>query len=127
MQQSPRYNLYFAKTITYYSPCSRGEYSIYFRYVLFRKKTFLQIYPCPSVLLHRSLPLLTTDGFTHWSLTGTTVTDEDTFMGFSDGLSQSGRTPSDSPFSYTEQERPGGAVHQKCLEMLIADEVGRET
>ncbi|GCC16888.1 hypothetical protein chiPu_0022454, partial [Chiloscyllium punctatum] len=28
-------------------------------------------------------------GFTHWSLTGTTVTDEDTFMGFSDGLSQS--------------------------------------
>ncbi|XP_042198630.1 C3 and PZP-like alpha-2-macroglobulin domain-containing protein 8 [Callorhinchus milii] len=29
------------------------------------------------------------DGFTHWSLTGTTVTDEDTFMGFNDGLSQS--------------------------------------
>ncbi|XP_069505312.1 C3 and PZP-like alpha-2-macroglobulin domain-containing protein 8 isoform X2 [Ambystoma mexicanum] len=29
------------------------------------------------------------DGFTHWSLTGTIVTDEDTFMGFNDGLSQS--------------------------------------
>lgn len=29
------------------------------------------------------------DGFTHWSLMGTTVTDEDTFMGFTDGLSQS--------------------------------------
>ncbi|XP_074834082.1 C3 and PZP-like alpha-2-macroglobulin domain-containing protein 8 isoform X2 [Carettochelys insculpta] len=29
------------------------------------------------------------DGFTHWSLTGTLVTDEDTFMGFNDGLSQS--------------------------------------
>lgn len=33
---------------------------------------------------------LCSDGFTHWSLTGSTVTDEDTFMGFSDGLSQSG-------------------------------------
>lgn len=30
------------------------------------------------------------DGLTHWSLTGSTMTDEDTFMGFSDGLSQSG-------------------------------------
>lgn len=30
------------------------------------------------------------DGFTHWSLTGTLSTDEDTFMGFNDGLSQSG-------------------------------------
>lgn len=35
------------------------------------------------------VPLLL-DGFTHWSLTGTLVTDEDTFMGFNDGLSQSG-------------------------------------
>nr|XP_029488379.1 C3 and PZP-like alpha-2-macroglobulin domain-containing protein 8 [Oncorhynchus nerka] len=32
---------------------------------------------------------ITQDGFTHWSLTGSTVTDEATFMGFSDGLSQS--------------------------------------
>ncbi|XP_035593483.1 C3 and PZP-like alpha-2-macroglobulin domain-containing protein 8 isoform X2 [Oncorhynchus keta] len=32
---------------------------------------------------------ITQDGFTHWSLTGSRVTDEDTFMGFSDGLSQS--------------------------------------
>ncbi|KAI1230511.1 hypothetical protein IHE44_0009971 [Lamprotornis superbus] len=32
---------------------------------------------------------ITQDGFTHWSLTGTLVTDEDTFMGFNDGLSQS--------------------------------------
>lgn len=30
------------------------------------------------------------DGFTHWSLTGTLVADEDTFMGFNDGLAQSG-------------------------------------
>lgn len=30
------------------------------------------------------------DGLTHWSLTGSTMTREDTFMGFSDGLSQSG-------------------------------------
>nr|XP_034973051.1 C3 and PZP-like alpha-2-macroglobulin domain-containing protein 8 [Zootoca vivipara] len=29
------------------------------------------------------------DGFTHWSLMGTLATDEDTFMGFNDGLSQS--------------------------------------
>uniref|UniRef100_A0A3P8N6D0 Kazal-like domain-containing protein n=1 Tax=Astatotilapia calliptera TaxID=8154 RepID=A0A3P8N6D0_ASTCA len=29
------------------------------------------------------------DGLTHWSLTGSTMTDEDTFMGFSDGLAQS--------------------------------------
>lgn len=37
-----------------------------------------------------SLCPLLLDGFTHWSLTGTLVTDEDTFMGFNDGLSQSG-------------------------------------
>lgn len=30
------------------------------------------------------------EGLTHWSLTGSTVTDEDTLMGFSDGLSRSG-------------------------------------
>ncbi|XP_077390785.1 C3 and PZP-like alpha-2-macroglobulin domain-containing protein 8 [Festucalex cinctus] len=29
------------------------------------------------------------DGLAHWSLIGSTMTDEDTFMGFSDGLSQS--------------------------------------
>ncbi|MEQ2217152.1 hypothetical protein XENOCAPTIV_025056 [Xenoophorus captivus] len=33
---------------------------------------------------------ITRDGLTHWSLTASTVTDEDTFMGFSSGLSQSG-------------------------------------
>ncbi|XP_015826901.3 C3 and PZP-like alpha-2-macroglobulin domain-containing protein 8 isoform X1 [Nothobranchius furzeri] len=32
---------------------------------------------------------ITKDGLTHWSLTGSMVTDEDTFMGFIDGLSQS--------------------------------------
>ncbi|KAJ6664317.1 hypothetical protein lerEdw1_008536 [Lerista edwardsae] len=32
---------------------------------------------------------ITQDGFTHWSLMGTLATDEDTFMGFNDGLSQS--------------------------------------
>lgn len=30
------------------------------------------------------------DGLTHWSLVGSLVTDEDTFMGFNDGISQSG-------------------------------------
>lgn len=34
--------------------------------------------------------MVSADGLTHWSLTGSTMTDEDTFMGFSDGLSQSG-------------------------------------
>ncbi|XP_063146713.1 C3 and PZP-like alpha-2-macroglobulin domain-containing protein 8 [Candoia aspera] len=32
---------------------------------------------------------ITQDGFTHWNLMGTLATGEDTFMGFSDGLSQS--------------------------------------
>uniref|UniRef100_A0A8C5QE18 C3 and PZP like alpha-2-macroglobulin domain containing 8 n=1 Tax=Leptobrachium leishanense TaxID=445787 RepID=A0A8C5QE18_9ANUR len=32
---------------------------------------------------------ITQDGFTHWSLTGTMAAEEDTFMGFNDGLSQS--------------------------------------
>ncbi|KAM4608160.1 C3 and PZP-like alpha-2-macroglobulin domain-containing protein 8 [Discoglossus pictus] len=32
---------------------------------------------------------ITQDGFTHWSLTGTVAAEEDTFMGFNDGLSQS--------------------------------------
>lgn len=45
-------------------------------------------------MLLTSTLLLSADGFTHWSLTGSTVTDEDTFMGFSDGLSQSGICPS---------------------------------
>lgn len=43
------------------------------------------------VLLLSTLPVPDfVDGLTHWSLTGSTMTDEDTFMGFSDGLSQSG-------------------------------------
>ncbi|XP_072260760.1 C3 and PZP-like alpha-2-macroglobulin domain-containing protein 8 isoform X2 [Pyxicephalus adspersus] len=32
---------------------------------------------------------ITQDGFTHWSLTGSVAKEEDTFMSFSDGLSQS--------------------------------------
>ncbi|KAM5193804.1 C3 and PZP-like alpha-2-macroglobulin domain-containing protein 8 [Mantella aurantiaca] len=32
---------------------------------------------------------ITQDGFTHWSLTGSLAKEEDTFMSFSDGLSQS--------------------------------------
>ncbi|XP_073449024.1 C3 and PZP-like alpha-2-macroglobulin domain-containing protein 8 isoform X1 [Aquarana catesbeiana] len=32
---------------------------------------------------------ITQDGFTHWSLTGSMAKEEDTFMSFSDGLSQS--------------------------------------
>ena len=79
--------------MTYYSPCTCGEILFTLGMFFFQMKTVL-IYSSSSVFLHRSLPLLITDGFTHWSLTGTTVTDEDTFMGFSDGLSQSGVTPS---------------------------------
>ncbi|CAB1331426.1 unnamed protein product, partial [Coregonus sp. 'balchen'] len=46
--------------------------------------------PYASLALRRLNHMaITQDGFTHWSLTGSTVTDEDTFMGFSDGLSQS--------------------------------------
>ncbi|XP_067086562.1 C3 and PZP-like alpha-2-macroglobulin domain-containing protein 8 [Osmerus mordax] len=43
----------------------------------------------PLALRRLNHMAITQDGFTHWSLTGSTVTDEDTFMGFSDGLSQS--------------------------------------
>ncbi|XP_045561976.1 C3 and PZP-like alpha-2-macroglobulin domain-containing protein 8 isoform X2 [Salmo salar] len=46
--------------------------------------------PYASLALRRLNHMaITQDGFTHWSLTGSRVTDEDTFMGFSDGLSQS--------------------------------------
>lgn len=44
----------------------------------------------PALITPMSHCPLLLDGFTHWSLTGTLVTDEDTFMGFNDGLSQSG-------------------------------------
>lgn len=44
----------------------------------------------PALITPLSHCPLLLDGFTHWSLTGTLVTDEDTFMGFNDGLSQSG-------------------------------------
>lgn len=44
----------------------------------------------PSPTLSLSHFVCFVDGLTHWSLTGSTMTDEDTFMGFSDGLSQSG-------------------------------------
>lgn len=43
----------------------------------------------PKALAHRFV-VSCLEGLTHWSLTGSTVTDEDTLMGFSDGLSQSG-------------------------------------
>ncbi|XP_069818383.1 C3 and PZP-like alpha-2-macroglobulin domain-containing protein 8 isoform X2 [Dendropsophus ebraccatus] len=43
-----------------------------------------------SVALRRLNSMaITKDGFTHWSLTGSLATEEDTFMGFNDGLSQS--------------------------------------
>lgn len=44
------------------------------------------------------------EGLTHWSLTGSTVTDEDTLMGFSDGLSQSGIKPFSTPYYCKHQE-----------------------
>ncbi|XP_068599327.1 C3 and PZP-like alpha-2-macroglobulin domain-containing protein 8 [Brachionichthys hirsutus] len=43
----------------------------------------------PLALRRLNHMAITQDGLTHWSLTGSTVTDEDTFMGFSDGISQS--------------------------------------
>ncbi|KAM4574402.1 C3 and PZP-like alpha-2-macroglobulin domain-containing protein 8 isoform 2-T2 [Fundulus diaphanus] len=43
----------------------------------------------PLALRRLNHMAITQDGLTHWSLTGSTVTDEDTFMGFSDGPSQS--------------------------------------
>ncbi|XP_044217735.1 C3 and PZP-like alpha-2-macroglobulin domain-containing protein 8 isoform X1 [Thunnus albacares] len=43
----------------------------------------------PFALRRLNHMAITQDGLTHWSLTGSTMTDEDTFMGFSDGLSQS--------------------------------------
>ncbi|KAK6467323.1 C3 and PZP-like alpha-2-macroglobulin domain-containing protein 8 [Huso huso] len=51
--------------------------------------TILRSTYAPVVLRKLNNMAITQDGFTHWSLTGTTVTDEDTFMGFNDGLSQS--------------------------------------
>uniref|UniRef100_A0A8B9UR96 C3 and PZP like alpha-2-macroglobulin domain containing 8 n=1 Tax=Anas zonorhyncha TaxID=75864 RepID=A0A8B9UR96_9AVES len=46
--------------------------------------------PSAAVTLRKMNSMaITQDGFTHWSLTGSLVTDEDTFMGFNDGLSQS--------------------------------------
>ncbi|KAK1805980.1 hypothetical protein P4O66_013020, partial [Electrophorus voltai] len=43
----------------------------------------------PLALRRLNHMAITQDGFTHWSLTGSTVADEDSFMGFNDGLSQS--------------------------------------
>ncbi|XP_061833863.1 C3 and PZP-like alpha-2-macroglobulin domain-containing protein 8 isoform X1 [Nerophis lumbriciformis] len=43
----------------------------------------------PLALRRLNHMAITQDGLTHWSLTGSAMTDEDTFMGFSDGLSQS--------------------------------------
>uniref|UniRef100_A0A3P9L213 C3 and PZP like alpha-2-macroglobulin domain containing 8 n=1 Tax=Oryzias latipes TaxID=8090 RepID=A0A3P9L213_ORYLA len=43
----------------------------------------------PLALRRLNHMAITQDGLTHWSMMGSTVTDEDTFMGFSDGLSQS--------------------------------------
>ncbi|XP_053709629.1 C3 and PZP-like alpha-2-macroglobulin domain-containing protein 8 [Synchiropus splendidus] len=43
----------------------------------------------PLALRRLNHMAITQDGLTHWSLTGSTVADEDRFMGFNDGLSQS--------------------------------------
>lgn len=56
------------------------------------------------------------DGFTHWSLTGTLVTDEDTFMGFNDGLSQSGtRTAQTEMKEQAEQQAPACMYRSELL------------
>ncbi|XP_060132471.1 C3 and PZP-like alpha-2-macroglobulin domain-containing protein 8 [Zootoca vivipara] len=51
--------------------------------------TLLRSLSAPGALQKMNAMALTQDGFTHWSLMGTLATDEDTFMGFNDGLSQS--------------------------------------
>ncbi|XP_043910701.1 C3 and PZP-like alpha-2-macroglobulin domain-containing protein 8 [Protopterus annectens] len=51
--------------------------------------TLLHSTSAPSALRKLNNMALTQDGFTHWSLTETNVADEDIFIGFSDGLSQS--------------------------------------
>uniref|UniRef100_A0A670K9B6 C3 and PZP like alpha-2-macroglobulin domain containing 8 n=1 Tax=Podarcis muralis TaxID=64176 RepID=A0A670K9B6_PODMU len=51
--------------------------------------TLLRSLSAPAALRKMNAMALTQDGFTHWSLMGTLATDEDTFMGFNDGLSQS--------------------------------------
>ncbi|TRY62333.1 hypothetical protein DNTS_025869, partial [Danionella cerebrum] len=51
--------------------------------------TLLRSPYAPLALRRLNHMAITQDGFTHWSLTGSTVTAEDTFMGFNDGLSQS--------------------------------------
>nr|XP_008122340.1 PREDICTED: C3 and PZP-like alpha-2-macroglobulin domain-containing protein 8 isoform X2 [Anolis carolinensis] len=43
----------------------------------------------PAALRKMNSLAITQDGFTHWSLMGTLATDEDSFMGFNDGFSQS--------------------------------------
>nr|XP_015220823.1 PREDICTED: C3 and PZP-like alpha-2-macroglobulin domain-containing protein 8 [Lepisosteus oculatus] len=48
--------------------------------------TLLRSSYAPLALRRLNHMAITQDGFTHWSLMGSTVTDEDTFMGFSDGL-----------------------------------------
>ncbi|KAG8454856.1 hypothetical protein GDO86_001179 [Hymenochirus boettgeri] len=51
--------------------------------------TLLRSTYAPAVLRKLNGMAITQDGFTHWSLTGTLATEEDTFMGFNDGLLQS--------------------------------------
>ncbi|XP_063770568.1 C3 and PZP-like alpha-2-macroglobulin domain-containing protein 8 isoform X2 [Pseudophryne corroboree] len=51
--------------------------------------TLLRSTYAPVGLRRLNSMAITQDGFTHWSLTGSLATEEDTFMGFSDGLSQS--------------------------------------
>ncbi|XP_018112272.1 C3 and PZP-like alpha-2-macroglobulin domain-containing protein 8 [Xenopus laevis] len=51
--------------------------------------TLLRSTYAPVALRKLNAMAITQDGFTHWSLTGSVATEEDTFMGFNDGLSQS--------------------------------------
>uniref|UniRef100_A0A6I8P7H9 C3 and PZP like alpha-2-macroglobulin domain containing 8 n=2 Tax=Ornithorhynchus anatinus TaxID=9258 RepID=A0A6I8P7H9_ORNAN len=51
--------------------------------------TLLHSPSAPAMLRKLNSLAIMQDGFTHWSLTGSLTTDEDTFMGFNDGLSQS--------------------------------------
>ncbi|KAG9486395.1 hypothetical protein GDO78_006660 [Eleutherodactylus coqui] len=51
--------------------------------------TLLRSTSAPVALRRLNSMAITKDGFTHWSLTGSLATEEDAFLGFNDGLSQS--------------------------------------
>lgn len=78
---------------------------------------------CTAALItHISHCPLLLDGFTHWSLTGTLVTDEDTFMGFNDGLSQSGNQAGTCSAEAGKREGAATPACTYCSELFLKHE-----